>query len=304
MARGDQVAGTDLLTERFEADRERLRAVALRMLGTPAEADDAVQEAWLRLNRTDVGDVDNLSGWLTTVTSRVCLDMLRSRRTRHERPLPETDRAGLASTGPDPEQQAVMADSVGVALLVVLDRLTPEERLSFVLHDLFAVPFDEIASALDRSSDATRQLASRARRKIRGATAPEGDLAAQRRLVDAFLAASREGRFDDLLALLAPEVTLHADQSAVAGAKANAASGAPVLEPALLGARSVATAFSGKARAALPALVDGVPGAAWVFRGAVRGVFTFEVADGAIAAVEVITDEAALSELDIQVLAR
>src|SRR5512143_301034 len=208
------------MAERFEVHRTHLRAVAYRMLGSPGEADDAVQEAWLRLSRSDISGVENLAGWLTTVVARVCLDMLRSRGSRREEPL-ETHLPDLMvrrADGMDPEREALLADSVGPALLVVLDTLTPAERLAFVLHDMFAVPFDEIAPIVGRSPTAARQLASRARRRVQGAAAV-GDvaLARQREVVDAFLAASRGGDFDALLAVLDPDVVLRADMGGVAG---------------------------------------------------------------------------------------
>src|SRR3954447_13069250 len=203
----------DRITEAFEANRPRLRAVAYRMLGSLSEADDAVQEAWLRLNRTDASEVDNLPAWLTTVVGRISLNMLRSRRTHPEEPLAErlpepiVDRAD----GTDPEHEALLADSVGLALLIVLETLSPAERLAFVLHDMFAVPFDDIATIVDRSPDATRQLASRARRRVQGATVPDADMHRRREIVDAFFAAARGGDFDALVAVLDPEVVLRAD---------------------------------------------------------------------------------------------
>src|SRR5436305_2614807 len=244
------------LAEQFEENRDHLRAVAYRMLGSASEADDAVQESWLHVSRSGTGDVRNLGGWLTTVVARVCLDMLRSRRSRREEPvgtdLPEPV-AGRAA-GTDPEHEALLADSVGPALLVVLDTLAPAERLAFVLHDMFAVPFDEIAPIVGRSPAAARQLASRARRRVQGpAAAPDADPGRQREVVDAFLAASRGGDFDALLALLDPDVVLRADGTAVrAGAPGEAR-----------GAVAVAGTFSGRARVAQPALVDGMAGAVW-----------------------------------------
>ena len=208
----------DLLAERFEANRTNLRAVAYRMLGSVSEADDAVQEAWLRLSRADASEIDNLGGWLTTVVARVCLDMLRSRTSRREEPLGPGLPEPIAGDGDtlDPEHAAVMADSVGLAMLVVLDTLPPAERVAFVLHDMFAVPFDQIAPIVGRSSDATRQLASRARRRVQGASAdPVADRARQREVVEAFLAAARDGRFEALLALLDPDVVVRADRAAV-----------------------------------------------------------------------------------------
>ena len=205
----------DLLAERFEANRTNLRAVAYRMLGSVSEADDAVQEAWLRLSRADASEIDNLGGWLTTVVARVCLDMLRSRTSRREEPLAPGLPEPIAGDGDalDPEHAAVVADSVGLAMLVVLDTLPPAERVAFVLHDMFAVPFDQIAPIVGRSSDATRQLASRARRRVQGASAdPVADRARQREVVEAFLAAARDGRFDALLALLDPDIVVRADR--------------------------------------------------------------------------------------------
>ncbi len=207
----------DWLAERFEAQRGHLQAVAYRMLGSLGEADDAVQESWLRLSRSGTSDVQNLGGWMTTIVARVCLDMLRSRKSRREEPLeaPARDSAADRTEGVDPEQEAVMADSVGLALLVVLETLTPAERLAFVLHDLFAVPFDEIAPIVGRSPSAAKMLASRARRRVQqGNELPDVDLARQRTVVDAFLAASRNGDFDALLALLDPDVVLRADRAA------------------------------------------------------------------------------------------
>ena len=228
------------LAERFEANRTHLRAVAYRMLGSLSEADDAVQEAWLRLSRSDTSGVENLGGWLTTVVARVCLDMLRSRKSRREEPLDAHVPEPIVSRedGIDPEHEALLADSVGLALLVVLETLAPAERLAFVLHDMFAVPFDEIAPIVGRSPTAARQLASRARRRVQGAaTVPDADLTRQREVVDAFLAASRGGDFDALLAVLDPDVVLRADRAAVpAGASREVRGAAAVAEQALLGA--------------------------------------------------------------------
>src|SRR6266849_2628282 len=228
------------LAEQFEAERPHLRAVAYRMLGDLTEAEDAVQESWLHLSRSDTSGVENLGGWLTTVVARVCLDMLRSRTSRREEPLgahvpdPIVSREG----GIDPEHEALLADSVGLALLVVLETLAPAERLAFVLHDMFAVPFDEIAPIVGRSETAARQLASRARRRVRGAaTVPDADLTRSRAVVDAFLAASREGRFDALLAVLDPDVVFRADRAAVLAGASREVRGAP----------AVARQFSGRA---------------------------------------------------------
>jgi RNA polymerase sigma factor (sigma-70 family) len=280
------------LAERFEERRPRLRAVAYRMLGSLSEADDAVQEAWLRLSRADTGGVENLDGWLTTVVARVCLNMLRGRRSRREEPLdlrlPDPI-IGAEGRG-DPEQEALLAEGVGLALLVVLDTLTPAERLAFVLHDLFAVPFDEIAAILGRSPAAARQLASRARRRVQGSSPdPAADRRRQRAVVDAFLAASRGGDFEALLALLDPDVVLRADPAAVqAGAAAE-----------VHGAREVAGTFSGRARFARPALVDGAAGAVWAPGGQPRVVFGFTVADGRIVEIELLADPERLRQLDL-----
>jgi len=287
------------LAAEFESHRTHLRAVAYRMLGSATEAEDAVQESWLRLSRTDAGDVRNLRGWLTTVVARVCLDMLRSRTSRREDPVdvhdagPVLDRADPAGDV-DPEREALLADSVGLALLVVLDTLRPAERLAFVLHDMFGVPFDEIAPIIGRSPDATKMLASRARRRVQGAGEPGGtageDAGRRRQVVGAFLAASRDGDFEGLLALLDPDVVLRSDGAA-------AASGSPA---EVLGAAAVARTFAGRARAARLALVDGIPGLVWAQGGVPRVVFGFTVADGRIVAVDVIADAATLGDLEIE----
>jgi RNA polymerase sigma factor (sigma-70 family) len=278
------------LARRFEAHRTHLQTVAYRMLGSRTEADDAVQESWLRLSRTDTSGVENLAGWLTTVVGRVCLDMLRSRKSRREEPLDDHVPDSIASI--DPETEALQADSVGLALLVVLDTLTPAERLAFVLHDMFAVPFDEIAAIVGRSPAAAKQLASRARRQVQGAKAvPETDLARQREVVAAFLAASRNGEFDALVALLDPDVVLRADRAAVdAGAEE------------ARGALAVAGTFSGRARAAQLALIDGAAGLVWAPGGQPRVVFGFTVADGTIVGIEMLADPARLDELDLVIL--
>jgi RNA polymerase sigma-70 factor (ECF subfamily) len=282
----------DWLAEQFEEHRSHLRAVAYRMLGSAAEADDAVQEAWLRLSRAGGGRVENLGGWLTTVVGRVSLDMLRSRRSRREDPLGTRlpDELPGHHEGGDPEQEALLADAVGPALLVVLETLTPAERLAFVLHDLFAVPFTEIAAVLGRSVAATRQLASRARRRVQGApAAPGADPGRQRAVVDAFLAASRDGDFDALVALLDPDVVLRADPAAVqAGADAE-----------LRGAPAVAGTFSGRARFARPALVDGAAGAVWAPGGQPRIVFAFTIVGGRITDIDLVADPERLGRATI-----
>jgi RNA polymerase sigma factor (sigma-70 family) len=278
------------LIERFEAERARLQAVAYRMLGSSTEAEDAVQEAWLRLNRTNPSSVDNLSGWLTTVVARVSLDMLRSRSSRREDPLADDSQLAQATgTGDDPEEQAVLADSLGPALLVVLDTLAPAERLAFVLHDLFAVPFDEIAPLVGKSPAAARQLASRARRRIHGAEATSESRTARRReVVEAFLLASRTGNLAALLELLDPDVVLRADEAAVRmGAAAE-----------VTGARAVADTFSGRAQHARLALIDGMPGAVWAQAGSAKVAFEFSVSDGKITAIELLADPDVLGSLD------
>src|SRR5436190_8218273 len=262
----------DWLAERFEENRPHLRAVAYRVLGSASEADDAVQEAWLRLSRADTSDVQNLSGWLTTVVARVCLDMLRSRRSRREEPL-AVDGESIPDAA-NPEQEAVLAESVGLAMLAVLQRLSPAERVAFVLHDVFGVSFEEMAGIVGRSPVAARQLASRGRRRVRGAS-EEGraaDLARQRDIVEAFFKASRAGDFQALLAVLDPEVALRCDEAAL---RMGARSG--WLTSEIKGAKAVAEQFAGQAQAAQLALIDGVPGAVWATGGTPRVVFGFTV---------------------------
>jgi RNA polymerase sigma factor (sigma-70 family) len=286
---------SDSVTEGFEANRAHLRAVAYRMLGSLTEADDAVQEAWLRLNRSDTSSVENLGGWLTTVVARVCLDMLRSRESRREEPLGAQGPDPIVSgeVGVDPEHEAVLADSVGLALLVVLETLTPAERLAFVLHDMFAVPFEQIADIVGRSPTAARQLASRARRRVQGSAAvPDVDQPRHRHVVDAFLAASRGGDFDALLALLDPDVVLRADRAAVdMGADGE-----------VRGAAAVAGTFSGRARVAQLALVDGVVGAVWAQGGKPRVVFGFTISRGKIVEIDLLADPDHLGQLDLAIL--
>jgi RNA polymerase sigma factor (sigma-70 family) len=291
----------DWLAERFEAHRPHLRAVAYRMLGSPSEADDAVQDAWLRLSRADTSGVDNLGGWLTTVVARVCLDMLRARTSRREEPLEELLDAHLPdpivrhadAVGVDPEQEALLAEGVGLALLVVLETLAPAERVAFVLHDMFAVPFDQIAPIVGRSPNAAKMLASRARRRVQGAaTLPGADLPRQRAVVDAFLAASRGGDFDALLAVLDPDVVLRADRAAVQ-------TGAPA---EIHGAQAVAEQFSGRARAAQLALVDGAVGAVWAPGGRPRIVFSFTITRGKVVEIDILADPERLGQLDLAVL--
>jgi RNA polymerase sigma-70 factor (ECF subfamily) len=292
-------------TERFEEHRAHLRAVAYRMLGSLSEADDAVQEAWIRYDRTDTTDVENLRGWLTTVVSRVALNILRSRHTRREDPLqthmPDVilDRPG----GTDPEHQALLADSVGVALLVVLDTLSAAERLAFVLHDIFAVPFDEIAPIVERSPEATRQLASRARRRMQGEpTVPDVDVQRQREVVDAFLAAARDGDFDALLAVLDPDVVVRADQDAVpAGAAGSAGADSGPVRGAVQVARQ-AMVFAQLGLLTHPALVNGVAGAVTTRDGVAFSVGAFTVRGGKVVALDILADPDRLRTLDLTIL--
>lgn len=288
----------DWLSEGFEEHRPRLHAMAYRMLGSASEADDALQDAWLRVGRADTDDVENLGGWLTTVVARVCLNLLRSREHRREESLEAQEPVPALGQddGRDPEEEALLADSVGVALLVVLDTLSPAERLSFVLHDMFAVPFDEIGPMLERSPAAVRQLASRARRRVKGASPlPEADLARRRRVVDAFLAATRGGNFDALVALLHPDVVLHADRSVV-----------PTPEPVVVsGARTVAEgamAATGRARFTGPALVNGSVGLAMAPHGRLFLVLAFTITDDLITRIDVVADPDRLDALELAVL--
>jgi len=296
------VTERDLLARQFESQRAHLRAVALRMLGSAHQADDAVQEAWLRRSRADTSAVDNLGGWLTTVVARVCLDVLRVRERRQE-VLAEA--APEVPAGASPEDEALLADSVGVALLVVLDTLEPAERLAFVLHDCFAVPFAEIAPIVGRTPDAARQLASRARRRVRVSPAGTDTPAAeQHKLVAAFLAAARHGDFAGLLALLDPDVVLRADAVAVEMAAARASAGAPELHEEIRGVDAVAQVFAGGARAARLCLVDGLTGAAVSVGGRPIAVFAFTMRDHRVVRIDLTSDPETLDVLDLQPLAR
>jgi RNA polymerase sigma-70 factor (ECF subfamily) len=286
---------TEFLAEQFEATRPHLRAVAYRMLGSLNEADDAVQEAWLRLSRSDPSAIDNLGGWLTTVVARVSLDMLRSRRSRREESLDEYMPEPIISRadGLDPEQEALLADAVGLALLVVLEKLSPAERLAFVLHDMFSVPFDEIGEMVGRSPDAARQLASRARRRVRGeAPAPDGDLAEQRRVVDAFFAAARDGDFDGLVAILDPDVVSRGD----------AGEGRLVVAHGAEAVASRAMTFAKLAPYVRPALVNGAAGAVVAPGGRPFAVLGFTVSGGRIVEIDAIADPERLSRLDLTAL--
>jgi len=288
----------DWLAQRFERNRTHLRAVAYRMLGSLTEADDAVQETWLRLSRSDTSSVDNLDGWMTTIVARVCLNMLRSRTSRREEPLGARvpDPIVGREDGTDPEHEALLSDSVGLALLVVLETLTPAERLAFVLHDMFGVPFEEIAPIVGRSPAAARQLASRARRRVRGvAPSPDADLARQREVVDAFFAAARDGDFEALVAVLDPDVVLRADVGAVpAGASREVRGASAVAEQALT--------FSRFAPFARPALVNGAAGVVVFERGRPFSVMGFTVRGGKIVEIDILADPARLRQLELAVL--
>jgi RNA polymerase sigma-70 factor (ECF subfamily) len=290
----DQTLDGGTMVTRFEAHRPRLRAVAQRMLGSPVEAEDAVQEAWIRYSRADVDVVENLGGWLTTVVARIALDMLRTRTSRREElarePVPIEPDAGV-----DLAHDAALADTVGAALLVVLDSLRPAERLAFVLHDMFAVPFDEIGGVLGRSPDAAKQLASRARRRVQGSAddAPIVDAGRHREVVAAFLAASRAGDFDALVALLHPDIELRADEGATR-------MGAP---GRLAGAAAVAGMFSGRALGAQPALLDGADGMAWVVGGHAKVVWDLTIVDGVVTGIDMIASPDVLADIDVTALA-
>ena len=287
------MSANNWLAEQFEGNRGRLRSVAYRMLGSATEADDAVQETWLRLSRSDADTIENLAAWLTTVVARVCLDMLRSRTSRREESL-DAQVQELPAPRPkqiDPEEEALLADSVGLALLVVLERLTPAERVAFVLHDMFAVPFDEIAAIVGREPTAARQLASRARRRVRGiANVHDASLSEQRSIVDKFLAALRAGDLDGLVALLDPDFEV----------RGGAAAGGEV-HGALAWAKQ-AIVYSRAARFTQPALVNGAMGAVWAPRGKLARAILFTISNGKIARMDVIADPARLAELDIAAL--
>lgn len=291
----------EFLAAQFEAQRPRLRSVAYRMLGSFSEADDAVQETWLRLARIDEQGIENLDGWLTTVVSRICLDLLRGRNARREDPLEAEGEFRIPDPvlsrreADDPEQQALLADSVGIALLVVLETLPPSERLAFVLHDIFAMPFDEIAQVVGKSTDATRQLASRARRKVQSAsTAPEPDLAKQRAVVNAFHAASMAGDFEALVAVLDPDIELRVDQGPLSANTRRLRGASAAASQALL--------FSQFARFERPLLVNGAAGLATVVDGTLRSLLAFTVVDGKVAVIDILADAERLAALDISFL--
>jgi len=280
-----------ILAEEFEAQRPHLRAVAFRMLGSLAEADDAVQEAWLRLQSAASGRIDNPAAWLTTVVARICLDMLRSRKSRREEPL-NTEERILPRAEPDPEQEALLAEAVGLALLVVLTRLDPAERIAFVLHDMFALPFEDIAPIVERSVDAARQLASRARRRVQGGELPAAELPKQRAVIDAFLNASRANDLGALIAVLDPDVQFRSDATAIR-------MGGP---QEVRGAEAVARLFAGRAQAARAALVDGGFGAIVAPRGKLLLALRTTIVDDRIVAIEAVADRAVLQQLELTAL--
>jgi RNA polymerase sigma-70 factor (ECF subfamily) len=297
-------------TALFEANRAQLRAVAYRMLGSASEAEDAVQEAWLRFSRAGADGVDNLGGWLTTIVARTCLDMLRARKSRREDSLEDRapdlssdESVALADESADPERETLLSDSIGVALLVVLETLTPSERVAFVLHDMFDLSFDEIAPIVERTPTAARQLASRARRRVQGARpSSESDRTRRREVIDAFLAASRGGDFSALLAVLDPNVVLRADRIAVEVSQARQAAGALKLAPEIRGAAAVAETFKGRAQAAQVALVNGAFGLVWAPGGQVRSVFEFTIAGGRIVEIDLVADPEELAQFDVAIL--
>ena len=289
-----EVNDREWLAQRFEEHRPRLQSAAYRMLGSAAEADDAVQEAWLRLDRTDAASVENLPAWLTTVVARICLNVLRTRKSRREQPLdPDADRPS-PSEDADPEHEAILGDSVGLALLVVLDALTPAERLAFVLHDMFELTFDEIAPIVDRSPAAARQLASRARRRVRASSAPEPDLPRQRRVVDAYLAATRTGDFAALLSVLDPDVVLRADAQAGPSGVASLLRGATTVAKAAMGS-------STRARHSQAALINGSVGIVMAPAARLTVALTFEITGDMISEIDVIAAPERLQQLELAV---
>lgn len=289
------------IAEHFQASRPRLHRIALRILGSVVESEDALQESWLRISRADTANVENLDGWLTTVVARVCLDALKKRESRREQLTSEDPRRDLAAIGPgeQPEQEAMLADSIGVALLILLDALPPAERVAFVLHDMFEVPFHDIGAIVGRTPESARQLATRARRRVRGASTGDATMQRHDELVRAFLQASRSGNFSALIALLDPAATLRVDASVVAMGGAQYWR-SDRLQTGIEGADAVARTFAGRARAAQPAFIDGRPGAVWVHDGKVSVAFRFSIADDRITAIDLIADRAVLAQSIIE----
>ncbi|PUA30470.1 MAG: RNA polymerase subunit sigma-70 [Cellvibrio sp. 79] len=292
----------DWLTSHFEATRNHLQAVAYRMLGSRSEAEDAVQEAWIRLNRSDSERINNPGGWLTTVVARVCLDMLRSRKAAREDSLEEITLDLSEESSDDLEDKLIIADAIGPALLMVLDKLAAAERIAFVLHDLFDVSFAEIAPIIERTEMATRQIASRARRQVSGAALPTKNAARQQEVVAAFMQASRQGNFEALIRLLHPDVVLRADQTAIKVSTANKARGAPQFVAEIIGAHAVADTLNGSAQGAQLSLVNGLAGATWGMNGKTVVAFCFTVNDEKITAIDIVMDKPAIDNLDIQLI--
>lgn len=293
---------SERLAERFEAARPRLRRIAQRILGSSTESDDALQESWLRIHRSSAAPVTNPEGWLTTVVARVCLDALKRRTSRREHLTPDDPRHDTATNAPGerPEHEAMLADEIGAAMRILLDALPPAERVAFILHDMFDVPFDNIADIVGRTPEAARQLASRARRRVRGATAAADPVTQQHdELVRAFLEASRSGNFSGLLALLDPGATLRADAAVLAMGGAEYWQ-SDRLDAGIAGADAVARTFSARARAAVPVSIDGAPGAVWIHEGAVRVAFRFHIAGDRIAAIDLVADPAELARSVIE----
>ena len=297
-----EMLAQETLAKAFEAKRSHLQAVAFRMLGSTSEADDAVQDAWLKVSRASMDDVDNLGGWMTTIVARVCLDMLRSRSSRREDPKgSHLAFEKHADAGPAPDRETLLADSIGIALLVVLETLAPAERVAFVLHDMFDLSYGEIAPIVDRSPAAARQLASRARHRVNGAPPDvDADVAVHQKIVEAFLAASRDGNLAALLAVLDPDVVVTADALAVAQAARNP--GAPKLAPERRGADAVVDTFLGKAKAAQVALVDGVVAAIWAHAGKTRAVFSITIKNEKICNIDMICEPDRLREFEVDIL--
>ncbi len=292
----------DGLVQNFEEARKHLKAVAYQMLGSAGEAEDAVQEAWLRLSRSKSEEIENLRGWLTTVVARVCLDMLRARKSKREEPIDDAvlENSGDPSVGP--EAEFMLADSVGSALLLVLDVLSPSERIAFVLHDIFDLSFDEIAPIIDRTEESTRQLASRARRKVRGGTVAQDDKDAHKEVVAAFISAARDGDFAALIRVLHPDVILRADATAIKIAEINKERGAPQFKAIMNGANLVAETFKGKASAAQLAWIDGVAGGTWAPGGKPVVAFCFKVINGKVSEIEIVMDKDKLEKSEIIII--
>lgn len=292
----------DWLAEHFDEARSHLVAVAHRMLGSHGEAEDAVQEAWIRLNRSEPEAIDNPGGWLTTVVARICLDRLRSRKLRNEISLDNSiDEIAHEGAG-NPEADYALADSIGPVLLVVLDLLSPDERIAFVLHDVFDLSFKDVAAIIDCSEESARQLASRARRRVRSAGPFDADRERQQKMVSAFLAASRDGNFEELISLLHPDVILRADDTTIKVTQANKSKGAPQFSREMTGAQLVAATFKGQAAAAQLALVNGSFGATWTAGGKPVVVFCFAITDERIRAIDIVMDKKALQEFDVEVI--